>query len=106
MREMPVPQEFLNQLADDYSGFSDRKLWQQTRSTAWRQVKAVMHKAGIVGVRASPKGLRHSFGVHCAFRNVPMSLAQKWLGHADIKTTAIYYQIVGEEEREMARRLW
>ena len=33
-------------------------------------------------------------------------MVAKWLGHADIKTTAIYSEAVGEEERNVARRLW
>lgn len=57
-------------------------------------------------VSAPPKGLRHFFGVHCAFSNIPISLCQRWMGHADMRTTAIYYQIVGKEEREMAKRMW
>lgn len=76
------------------------------RTTAWKKIKQVMNETSIKGAHATPKGLRHSFGVHCAFNNIPMPLAQKWLGHADIRTTAIYYQIIGREEREMAERLW
>lgn len=106
VREIPLSEEFAIQLSAILPEQPDERLWVFSRTTAWRQIKAVMDHAGIYGSHATPKGLRHSFGVHCAFRNVPMSLTQKWLGHADIKTTAIYYQIVGEEEREMARRLW
>jgi len=33
-------------------------------------------------------------------------MAQRWLGHADIRTTAIYSEAVGQEERNVAQRLW
>ena len=107
VREIPVPKEFIDELFKTFEGQSSQfKLWSLHRSNAWRQVRKVMTQAGITGSHATPKGLRHSFGVHCAFSNVAMPLCQKWMGHSDIKTTAIYYQIVGKEELEMASRLW
>ena len=105
IREVPVPFAFLNRIQQTHIG-SKQKIIGMSRTTAWRQIKAIMCKAGITGTHATPKGLRHSFGVHCAFSNIPMPLCQRWMGHADMRTTAIYYQIVGKEEREMAERLW
>ena len=106
VRELPVPQEFLDKLKRHLPKTGDQLIWPQHRSTAWRQIKQVMALADIIGMHATPKGLRHSFGVHCAFSNIPMPLAQKWMGHATLSTTAIYYQIIGKEEREMAGRMW
>ena len=106
VREIPVPEFLVQRILARIAERGSRRLFSQNRSTAWRQVKAVMREAGIDGKHASPKGLRHSFGVHCAFNNVAMPLCQRWMGHADLRTTAIYYQIVGREEREMASRLW
>ena len=34
------------------------------------------------------------------------SLVQKWLGHAQLSTTAIYADAVGEEEHSIASRMW
>ena len=106
VRELPIQTGFAQQLKNDVIRKPDDLLFDVSRTTAWRRVTSVMHDAEISGIHATPKGLRHSFGVHCAFSNIPMPLAQKWMGHSDIKTTAIYYQIVGQEEREMAQRLW
>jgi integrase len=39
-------------------------------------------------------------------KNVPLPTLQKWLGHEDLNTTAIYAQAVGDEERQLASRLW
>lgn len=107
VRELVVPKPIIVMIAERSDQIKGNEhLLSYSRSTAWRSIKAVMDEAQIQGKHATPKGLRHSFGVHCALNNIPMSLAQKWLGHADIRTTAIYYQIVGKEERAMAERLW
>lgn len=82
------------------------RLWSWGRVTAWRLVKDVLLGAGIVGPQAMPKGLRHGFGVRAVQSGVPLDLVQRWLGHADIATTAIYTRVVGPEEREMAGRMW
>jgi hypothetical protein len=37
---------------------------------------------------------------------VPLNLVQKWLGHAQLSTTAIYADAVGEEEHAIAARMW
>jgi integrase len=81
------------------------KLWPSSRSTAWRHVKEVMRAADIWGAPATPKGLRHGFGV-AAFAVAPPHLVQRWLGHASLRTTAIYGDVVGAEERAFAERLW
>jgi len=71
--------------------------------TGWRVVHAVMEAAELDGPHASPKGLRHGFGVAAG---IPLNLVQKWLGHAQLSTTAIYADAVGEEEQSIAARMW
>jgi len=65
-----------------------------------------MEKAGISGGHATPKGLRHGFAVSAIQANIPLNIVQRWLGHADIKTTSIYANAVGPEERQLAARVW
>jgi hypothetical protein len=67
--------------------------------TAYTRVIEVMAAAGIAGPQASPKGLRHGFGVACIEKGIPLNLVQRWLGHAQLATTAIYADAMGEEER-------
>ncbi len=81
-------------------------LWPWSRMTAWRRVAAVMAAAGISGPHATPKGLRHGFGVAAVSAGIPLNLAQRWMGHAQLSTTAIYAEAVGEEERNIASRMW
>jgi integrase len=83
-----------------------RPLWTCSRATGWRHVKAVMAAAGIVGTAAMPKGLRHTFGVSAFQARVPPHLVQRWLGHASLRTTAIYGDVIGREERAFAARMW
>ncbi|CAO4172820.1 Site-specific integrase [Methylorubrum aminovorans] len=65
-----------------------------------------MREAGVAASAASPKGLRHGFGVHALRSSVPLTLLQRWLGHAGLSTTAIYADVLGAEEREIATRMW
>jgi len=82
------------------------RLWSWSPVTAWRHVKAVMQAAGIRGVQASPKGLRHGFGVAAVQARIPLNLVQRWLGHAQLSTTAIYAEAIGPEEQEITARMW
>ncbi len=47
------------------------------------------------GPHACPKGLRHGFGVQAVSRGIALNMVQKWLGHAQLTTTAIYANAVG-----------
>lgn len=107
VRQVPVPPVLLATILRVHGvGPATDRLWPIARGTAWRQVKAVMEMAGVVATAASPKGLRHGFGVHAIRSGVPLNLLQRWLGHADIATTAIYADVMGPEEREIAARMW
>jgi len=110
VREVPVPPLLVAEL-ERVHGLSSlhplQRLWPLSRGRAWQLVKDVIQEAGIpVGPHASPKGLRHGFGLHAIRCGVPLNLVQRWLGHASMTTTAIYLQAVGSEEREIAARMW
>lgn len=82
------------------------RLWPWTRLTGYRRIRKVMASAGLSGLHATPRGLRHGYGVAAVSAGVPLSLLQRWLGHADIATTAIYAAVAGPEERAIASRMW
>ncbi|OLF71847.1 hypothetical protein AWH62_11980 [Maricaulis sp. W15] len=65
-----------------------------------------MAAAEIVGPQATPKGLRHTFGTHAMLQGVPITLVKKWMGHARLQTTEIYLDVIGPEERDLARKMW
>jgi integrase len=65
-----------------------------------------MKAAEVHGAAANPRGLRHSFAVWAVAAAVPLTMIQKWMGHADLATTAIYLDACGAEERRIAWRMW
>jgi integrase/recombinase XerD len=115
-RAVPVPPQFLDTLnlvhqvrARQRQKGKRRKdlLWECDRTTAWRHIKEVMEAAGLTGnPAATPKGLRHCFGVTAVSSGIPLNMVQKWLGHAQLSTTAIYADAVGEEEKSIAAKMW
>lgn len=108
IREVPVPPGLIGMLGNVHAlARRETCLWPLCRSQAWRLVKEVMHAAGIApGPHCTPRGVRHGFGIHAVRSGVPLNLVQRWLGHASMTTTAIYLQAMGEEERELAARMW
>jgi integrase len=114
VRQVPLPLDLLTTL-DRLFGLAaarrdpelaNGRIWRFSRTTAWRRVKSVMASAGVTGTPAMPKGLRHGFGVKAFQSNVPPHLVQRWLGHASLRTTAIYGDVIGPEERAFAKRMW
>jgi integrase/recombinase XerD len=110
VREVPLPAFLTKTLARVHglrSSAPTSRLWPWSRSRAWQLIKLVMSEAGIApGIHATPKGLRHGFGLNAIRHGIPLNLVQRWLGHASMTTTAIYLQAMGVEEREIAQRMW
>ena len=65
-----------------------------------------MHRAGIAGPQACPRGLRHAYGVAAVGAGVPLPTVAAVLGHASLDTTAIYCTAIGAEARELVSRVW
>ena len=113
VRQVPLPADLLHELNSVFKLDAAQRdptrvrmrLWNWSRTTAWRHVKKVTRNADLHGSSATPKGLRHTFGV-AAFNAVPPHMVQRWLGHASLRTTAIYGDVSGPEERSFAERLW
>ena len=114
VRQVPLPRTVVGELnqvfglcrAQRLPDTAHRRIWQWSRTTAWRRVKEVMAKANVAGLAATPKGLRHGFGVKAFQSLVPAHLVQRWLGHASLRTTSIYGDVIGPEERAFAARMW
>lgn len=114
-RSVPVPSHLIDTL-DSVFGIReiqqrgkglDMPLLTVQRAQAWKQVKDVMTAAAIPdGAHKTAKGLRHAYGIHAMRCGVQLNILQKWMGHADMKTTAIYADAIGAEEREIAQRMW
>ena len=113
-RAVPVPEDLVRELdlvhrlrrMQSSTKGADRPLWTFARPTASRHIAALMRDAGIRGPQACPKGLRHAYGVAAVSAGVPLPTLAAMLGHADIKTTAIYTTAIGAEARELVARMW
>jgi integrase/recombinase XerD len=106
-RAVPIPDilvRLMRQLLTEIN--PSERIWKMSRATGFRLVKAYMARAGVRGIQACPKGLRHGFAVACLAEKIPLPTVQKWLGHARMETTAIYLDVSGDEERRLAARLW
>ena len=114
-RAVPVPREFAEELdeifairATQATGGSglEQRLFTFSRTTGWLRTKHVMTMAGLSGIRACARGLRHSFGVSLIMAKVPLTSVQTWMGHADMATTRIYLDLDATEDRAIAERMW
>ena len=108
-REIPLPDPLLEDLETYINGIEYKKdshcLWSFSLRSASRHIKTIMLEADIIGARSCARGLRHGFAAH-AVNKAPITMVKKWLGHSALETTAIYLNIIGTEEREIAKRVW
>ena len=115
VRQVPLPLSVLGEL----NRASNLRRRQRDPDSAYRRIwKWRIERPRGVALRRSclllispvhtqtPKGLRHGFGVNAFQSNVPPHLVQRWLGHASLRTTSIYGDVVGPEERALAARMW
>lgn len=106
-RSVPIPDSLVETLRKLIEGRRpDERVWTFSRPTAYRLIKLVMESAGTSGAMASPKGLRHGFAIACIEKKIPLTTVKKWLGHSRLETTAIYLDVMENEERQLAKRLW
>lgn len=115
-RLVPLPYPFLVKLDDVHrvkdfqsgkvEGKATDRIWSFGRTTAWKAINQVMGEAGIEGVHACPKGLRHSFAIRHQLLKTPETMTANWLGHADTSMMAVYGRAVGLEAREIASKFW
>ncbi len=113
-RSVPCPDALLDAIELVHSVRKARRskklkalpLWSWGRTQATKHVWAVMAEADIEGNHATPKGLRHGFGVRMAMQTRNPRLVQKLLGHSNLETTAIYMDLVGDEARAEVIGAW
>ena len=106
-RSVPIPDSLVEMLREiQIEVCPTGRVWKFSRTTGYRFIKECMIRANVHGNMATAKGLRHAFGIVCIAKNVPLSTIQKWMGHADMRTTAIYLEVAGDEERNLAKRTW
>jgi site-specific recombinase XerD len=70
-----------------------------TRYGLYQSLQKWAEKAGIAA-HLKFHALRHSFAIYGLRRGLPINHIQKQLGHANLKTTAIYLEVEDEERRQ------
>ena len=112
-RSIPVPEHLISDLDlvfDIRRTLRSKRglkkpFWQVDSSNIYRMIKKVMKRANITGPQATPKGLRHGFGIAMA-PHMPLNVLRDIMGHTATKTTEIYLQYVGDEKRELVLNAW
>lgn len=114
-RTVPVPKEYLDRVELTFNvrqvqkqhNAKDIPLWSWSRVRGWQVIKEIMIAADIAdGPHRTPKGLRHAYGINAITNDIPLNMLQKWLGHAQLSTTAIYANAAGKEETNLAAKMW
>lgn len=115
-RELPVPPILVERLdlvfgiraSQKKAQNLDEPIWSMSRASAWRMVKRVMDRAGIVGKQATGKGLRHGFGVAQILQKnpTPIHVLADIMGHTDTKTTEVYLKVISDDKRKLITSAW
>lgn len=112
VRVVPLSDYFVTELAFAHKlnaqnmSSSDAKLWNWSRGNGFLKVKKVMQAASIEGLHATPMGIRHTFGLYCVEKEIPLTFIRKWMGHSSLAITEMYSLFAKQDEREMAERIW
>jgi len=77
-RAVPVPPAVLDalDLVHDVRQLQRRGQARRVRLWPWRRVAVVMRDASLNGPQATPKGLRHGFGVAAVNAGIPLNMVQ------------------------------
>ena len=74
--------------------------------TGWRAVHDAMVAARLEGSHASPKSLRHGFGVAAGFWGHPAQHGPEMARTCLADHDGVYADAVGAEEKDIASRMW
>ena len=85
-RALSIPDDLLVAAKNQLRHTNTNRLWDFSRTTGWRIVKRVMAQADLEGIKATPKGLRHSYAIACISASVSLPKLRKWMGHEELNS--------------------
>ena len=92
---LTVSRPILTRHGENAALFVNHRGERLTRQGFWLILKGHARSAGLSG-SITPHTLRHSFAIHLLSNNANLRDVQELLGHANIATTQIYTQMVGQ----------
>jgi integrase/recombinase XerD len=105
-RAVPALQRYLDEGrpaldrgGDEQALFLNHRGSRLTRQGFWLIIRSHARQAGITSP-ITPHTLRHSFAAHKVEAGTDLREVQELLGHANISTTQVYAQLVGERSRQ------
>lgn len=104
-RPVLAPMKLIDEMLE-LPATKDGRLFNFCRTTGYEKVKDCMEAANIEGVKATPRGLRHGYGIGCVSIKQYPSKIQQLLGHKRPETTSIYTTYTNDDVRNQFRNIW
>jgi site-specific recombinase XerD len=85
--------------------FGSRKHSALSRFQVFRLMQRYCRRANIPAERSHPHALKHTCATHLLEKLGDITLVQDWLGHKDLKSTAIYAKVVNPSREKATLQL-